>query len=169
MNMDRTPEQDFARELHDREYVKLYGAADAKAEFALTLARAREEANKTQQELAAAMGRSQPYIAKLESGDANPTLSTVGSLLSVLGRRLKMRTEPLLPTVTVPSGLTSETTEILVRGPVEGFAKPQVSDAVSVQLGRGLIVFGNASGAEFEAGAASGYRGAKVLAGSAER
>lgn len=94
--MDRTPEQDFERELQDPEYVKLYGASDAKAEFAILLSRVRREANKTQQELADEIGSSQPYIAKLEGGDANPTLGAVGSILAVLGFRLVMDIKPLL-------------------------------------------------------------------------
>jgi len=94
--MIRTPRQDLEQELQDREYTKLYGAAQAKAEFALTLAKSRNRSAMTQNELADRLGLSQPYIAKLEGGDANPTLGTIGSLLAVLGLRLVMDTEPLL-------------------------------------------------------------------------
>ncbi|MBI2910008.1 MAG: helix-turn-helix domain-containing protein [Chloroflexi bacterium] len=94
--MDRTPEDDLERELQDLEKAKLFGAADAKAEFAVVLARARRESHITQKELADKMGLSQPYIAKLEGGDANPTLGKVGSILAALGLCLRMRTEALL-------------------------------------------------------------------------
>lgn len=94
--MVRTPVQDLERELQDLEYAKLYGAADAKAEFAITLAKVRQSLDMTQKELAERSGVTQPYIAKLEGGEANPTLGAVGSLLAVIGFRLAMDTKPLL-------------------------------------------------------------------------
>jgi len=105
--MARTPRKDLERELRDPEYAKLYGAADAKAEFAVTLARARRKAKITQKELAHRLGLRQPYIAKLEGGDANPTLGTAGSLLAVLGLRLVMDAEPLLSDRMVPTTVPS--------------------------------------------------------------
>lgn len=94
--MVRTPIQDLERELKDLEYAKLFGAAEAKAEFAVTLAKVRQSLEITQRELAEKSGVSQPYIAKLEGGEANPTLGAVGSLLAVMGLRLAMDTKPLL-------------------------------------------------------------------------
>lgn len=102
--MPRTPTEDRERDLRDPEYAKLYGAAHAKAEFAVTLARARAMARMTQEELACKLGRSQPYIAKLEGGDANPTLGAVGSILAALGLRLAMHTELLLPSLGYAEG-----------------------------------------------------------------
>ena len=95
--MIRTPEGDLEQELGDPEYVKLYGASDAKAEIAITLAEARHAAKKTQKELADAMSLSQPYVARLEGGEANPTIGTIGSLLAVMGFRLVIGTAPLSP------------------------------------------------------------------------
>ncbi len=95
--MIRTPEGDLEQELRDPEYVKLYGASDAKAEIAITLAEARHAAKKTQEEVADEMSLSQPYVAKLEGGEANPTIGTIGSLLAVMGFRLVARTAPLKP------------------------------------------------------------------------
>ena len=95
--MIRTPEGDLEQELRDPEYVRLYGASDAKAEIAITLAEARHAAKKTQKELADAMSLSQPYVARLEGGEANPTIGTIGSLLAVMGFRLVARTAPLKP------------------------------------------------------------------------
>ena len=103
--MVTTPRQDLERELRDPEYAKLYGAAQAKSQFAITLSKTRIASGMTQKELAEKPGRSQPYIAKLERGDANPTISTVGSLLAVFGRRLVTSAESLLP----PSVETSST------------------------------------------------------------
>ena len=99
-SMVTTPRQDLERELQDPEYAKLYGAAQAKAEFAVTLSNARISAGMTQKELAEKLGRSQPYIAKLERGDANPTIGTIGSLLAILDCRLVTRTHPLSPSPT---------------------------------------------------------------------
>lgn len=94
--MIRTPRQDLEQEFRDPEFVKLYGAADAKSEFAIALSRARAKVGITQKELADKLGLSQAYIAKLEGGEANPTLGTIGAMLAVLGLSLKMDTRPLL-------------------------------------------------------------------------
>jgi transcriptional regulator with XRE-family HTH domain len=106
--MIRTPEGDFEQELRDPEYVRLYGASDAKAEIAVTLAEARHAARKTQKELAEAMSLSQPYIARLEGGEANPTIGTIGSLLAILGFRLVTYTQPLLPQPVTFAGVSDE-------------------------------------------------------------
>ena len=100
--MIRTPRQYLEQELRDPEFVKLYGAADAKSEFAIALCRARARVGITQKELADKLGLSQAYIAKLEGGEANPTLGTIGTMLAVLGLSLKMDTEPLLSYETTP-------------------------------------------------------------------
>ena len=110
--MIRTPEQDLELELRDPEYVKLYGASDAKVEIAITLANARRSAKKTQKELADAMNRSQPYIARLEGGEANPTIGVLGSLLALLGYRLVVKIAPLLPELTVPSAESEISPEV---------------------------------------------------------
>src|SRR4030042_816091 len=94
--MIRTFREDLAESLHDREFAEKFGAAQAKSAFALTLAKARRKAGVTQQELAHRSGVSQSYIAKLESGEANPTLGTIGNLLSLLGLRLTTDAIPLL-------------------------------------------------------------------------
>ena len=101
--MIRTPEGDLEQELRDPEYVKLYGASDAKAEIAITLAEARHAAKKTQKEVADAMSLSQPYVARLEGGEANPTIGTIGSLLAIMGFRLVTQTAPLSPEPTSPA------------------------------------------------------------------
>lgn len=95
--MIRTPDEDLKRELQDIEYVKLYGASDCKAEIAVTLSTARQNAGKTQKELAESMNLSQPYIARLEGGEANPTIGTIGSILAMLGCRLITDTVSLVP------------------------------------------------------------------------
>lgn len=95
--MTSTPREDLIRRLDSLHYAKLYGAESAKVDFAVTLVRARRAAPLTQKELAERLGVSQAYIAKLEGGEANPTLGTIGSLLATLGRRLVTDTDDLRP------------------------------------------------------------------------
>lgn len=95
--MARTFEGDLQKNLRDPEFAKWFGAAQAKSSFALTLANARAKLGLTQKQLASRAGVSQAYIAKLEGGEANPTLDTIGSLLAVLGFGLTTGTTTLSP------------------------------------------------------------------------
>jgi len=95
--MTRTFRDDLDQNLRDLEFAKRFGAARAKSSFAITLAEARRQLNLTQQQLAAELGVSQSYIAKLEGGEANPTLERIGSLLAVLGLSLITDTTALSP------------------------------------------------------------------------
>jgi transcriptional regulator with XRE-family HTH domain len=95
--MTRTFEEDLTKTLKDPESARIFGAAHANSSFALTLALARKKLGVTQQELAEKAGVSQAYIAKLEGGEANPTLGRIGSLLAVLGLSLVTDTAPLSP------------------------------------------------------------------------
>jgi len=102
----RTFENDLKQELKDPEFAKYFGAARAKSNFAITLAKTRKQLNLTQQQLAAILGVSQSYIAKLEGGEANPTLERIGSLLAILGLGLTTDTTSLSP---YPDTLPRET------------------------------------------------------------
>lgn len=95
--MDEKLRQQLIQELKNPEFIKLYGKELARTDFALTLCRAREKAGVTQKDLSAKLGLSQPYIAKLESGKANPTLGKVGAILAILGFRLVTSLAPLVP------------------------------------------------------------------------
>jgi len=95
--MTRAFRDDLKENLRDLEFAKRFGAARAKSSFAITLAEARRQLNLTQQQLAARLGVSQSYVAKLEGGEANPTLDTIGSLLAVLGLSLTTGTTTLSP------------------------------------------------------------------------
>jgi len=97
--MNRTFEDDLRVKLRDPEFAKMFGAAQAKSNFALTLARARERLGLTQKELADKAEVSQAYIAKLEGGEANPTLERIGTLLAVAGLSLITDTTTLFPTL----------------------------------------------------------------------
>ncbi len=95
--MTRTFRDDLERNLRDPDFAKGFGAARAKSNFAITLAEARRQLNLTQQQLAAKLGVSQSYVAKLEGGEANPTLERIGSLLATLGLGLTTDTTTLSP------------------------------------------------------------------------
>ena len=91
-----TPEHDLEENLQDIEFKTYYGEAMAKQEIAVALAKARISKGMTQVEVAEKVGHSQPYIAKLERGDANPTIGKIGSLLANLDLKLKTSVEPLI-------------------------------------------------------------------------
>ncbi len=93
--MPATPTDDLLERLKDSEYAKLYGEENAKVDFAITLTKARKSLNLTQRILAEKLGISQPYVAKLEGGEANPTLGTIGRLLAAIELRLVTGTAPL--------------------------------------------------------------------------
>lgn len=93
---------DLEKELQDTEFASYYGADQAKIRLAFTLVEARNRVNLTQKEVADTLKVSQPYIAKLERGDANPTIGKIGSMLAQLGLRFNMQAEPLLPQPVAP-------------------------------------------------------------------
>ena len=95
--MNRIFRDDLEKQLRDSEFAKMFGAAQAKSSFAITLTEARRQLNLTQQQLAARLGVSQSYVAKLEGGEANPTLDRIGSLLAILGLGLTTSTTALSP------------------------------------------------------------------------
>jgi transcriptional regulator with XRE-family HTH domain len=90
-------ESDLIEELKDPVFKLNFGAESAKSEFGLVLCNARQKVGLTQMELSRQLEVSQPYIAKLERGEANPTLSVAGKILAVLGLRLEFNTAPLAP------------------------------------------------------------------------
>lgn len=68
------------------EYEKL----EVEYTLARELVKARLAKKLTQEELADKIGVKQEYIARLESGSANPTLSTINRVSKVLGKRIKL-------------------------------------------------------------------------------
>jgi transcriptional regulator with XRE-family HTH domain len=95
--VNRSFKEDLENNLRDPEFAKRFGAARAKSNFAITLSETRRSLNLTQKELANKLGVSQSYIAKLEGGEANPTLDRIGSLLAILGLSLTTGTTALSP------------------------------------------------------------------------
>lgn len=93
--MYRAVKDDINERLRNPKYLRDYGAELAKVAFALLLSEARVRAGLTQKDLAELLGHSQPYIAKLESGEANPTLAAIGSMLAAINLRLVVESAPV--------------------------------------------------------------------------
>ncbi len=81
--------------LKDGEYKQGFGSEIAKLEVAAALADARETAGMTQLALAERANVSQAYIAKLERGDANPTIGHIGRLLACMGLSISVSVAPI--------------------------------------------------------------------------
>lgn len=86
--MVRTLKDALTENLQDKEFARGFGAELAKTDFAMLLVRARKAKGVTRQQLAAMAGFTESYIARLESGEANPTVGKIGELLALLGFRL---------------------------------------------------------------------------------
>lgn len=86
--MNKQIQNDLERRLEDRDFAEEYGGNIARAEIAVTVSEARRSCKLTQEELAKMLGSSQSYIAKLEGGDANPTIGNIGRILANMGLRL---------------------------------------------------------------------------------
>jgi transcriptional regulator with XRE-family HTH domain len=71
-----------------------YEALEEEFSVASLLIEARTRSHLTQAELAERMGTSQSTIARLESGKAKPTLSTLRKLAKATGTHLKITLEP---------------------------------------------------------------------------
>src|SRR3972149_2966304 len=90
-------DKDLIEELKNPEFAQGYGGERLKSNIGWAMLEARRKAGVTQKELAEKLGLSQPYIAKLESGEANPTLGTVGRIFAALGLQVVVETAPLAP------------------------------------------------------------------------
>ncbi len=83
--------------LKDIEYRKEFGSENAKLEMAAALVHAREVMNMTQAALAERAGTSQAYIARLEKGDANPTIGNIGRLFACMWLKPSIEPTPMEP------------------------------------------------------------------------
>jgi transcriptional regulator with XRE-family HTH domain len=71
-----------------------YDALEAEFALASMLIDARTQAKLSQQQLATKMGTSQSAIARLESGIAKPSLSTLERFAKATGTRVRVSLEP---------------------------------------------------------------------------
>jgi transcriptional regulator with XRE-family HTH domain len=83
--------------LEDLEIRAEYGSATFKYDIAAALVAARKMKNLTQAALANIAGVSQAYIAKLESGEANPTIGRIGAILASIWLKSEINLQPIVP------------------------------------------------------------------------
>ncbi len=88
-----------ARELHDEwmqdsEYRQAYKNMESEFALASAIIEARKQAGLTQEQLAERMGIKQPYIARLEGGSNNPSVSTLERIAEATNSQLKISFEP---------------------------------------------------------------------------
>jgi transcriptional regulator with XRE-family HTH domain len=86
---------DIRRRLKDPDYRRAFGAESIKMTVALALIDTRERAGLTQEELARLSNVSRAYIAKLESGKANPSVSKLGEMFGLLWAKPSITTKGL--------------------------------------------------------------------------
>ncbi len=80
--------------MKDPKYRKAYEALNDEFVLAAALIDVRGEAGLTQKELAQKMGTTQPFVARLESGQTRPSMRTLERLAEATGSRLLIRFEP---------------------------------------------------------------------------
>ena len=101
--------------LDDIEYRREFGAESAKLEVAAALADARDVAGITQAGLAERAEVSQAYIAKLERGDANPTIGHIGRLFACIWLKPSIGFAPIEPLTSFESVFIESKSEVEVR------------------------------------------------------
>ncbi len=87
---NRTPRGDLARDLHDPEFARLYGAEAAKAEFGAKFCLACEKARFSPTEVAQKLKISHQWLREIERGEANPRIGEIGAWLAVLGYTIRI-------------------------------------------------------------------------------
>ena len=78
------------RYMQDPEYAAEYERLEPVYDIISTITMARAEQNLTQRELAERCGMRQSAFARLESGNANPTLKTLQQVAKGLGKKLRI-------------------------------------------------------------------------------
>lgn len=88
--------EEIANRLQDDEERMAFGEEAVKIDLAIALTFARQERGLTQQQLADMVGVSRAYIARLETGEANPSISKAGRIFAALWLAPIDRPSPLL-------------------------------------------------------------------------
>ena len=87
-------EESFREWEKDPAFMDAYGALEDEFALARALIEARNTADMTQEEVAAAMGTTQAVIARLESGRTMPSTRTLERFAKATGMRLRISFEP---------------------------------------------------------------------------
>jgi len=86
-------EESFRAWRRDPKYVKAYDALEDEFALAAALIDARSKAGLSQEQVAKKMETSQPAVARLEGGKANPSLDTLRRFAKATGTRLRISFE----------------------------------------------------------------------------
>lgn len=86
-------EESFAKWRRDPKYLKAYDALEEEFALAEALIEARAQAGLSQEQVAKRMKTSQPAVARLEGGKANPSIGTLRRYGKATGSRLKISFE----------------------------------------------------------------------------
>jgi DNA-binding XRE family transcriptional regulator len=89
-------EQSIRERLDDHEIRSEYGAETLKYDVAAALVAARKMNNLTRTALATMAGVSPAYIAKVESGEANPSIGRIGAILASMWLKTDLHLAPLV-------------------------------------------------------------------------
>lgn len=76
--------------MKDPEYAEAYEALQPEYDIVKALITTRADEDLTQKELAERCGMKQSAFARIESGNANPTLSTLKQLAKGMGKQLRI-------------------------------------------------------------------------------
>jgi len=94
MSKKRIPAQDvFANWRKEPDYLRAYAALEGEYAIAAAMISARSHAGLTQAELARRMGTTQSAVARMESGKARPSTSTLEKVAKATGTRLRVAFE----------------------------------------------------------------------------
>ena len=88
-------EESFEKWRQDPAFMAEYDALEDEFVLAGALIRARASCDMSQQEIAAAMGTSQPAVARLEGGKSNPSIATLRRYAAAVGAKLVIGFEPI--------------------------------------------------------------------------
>jgi ribosome-binding protein aMBF1 (putative translation factor) len=92
------PASDAFREWRkDPDYIAAYDALEEEFALASALIKARGAAGLTQEQVASAMGTTQAFVARLESGRGLPSTRTLEKFAKATGTRLRISFEPENP------------------------------------------------------------------------
>ena len=87
-------EEAFKEWRKDPDYVAAYDAMEEEFALASALIKARGDADMTQEQVASAMGTTQAFIARLESGRGLPSTRTLERFAKATHTRLRISFEP---------------------------------------------------------------------------
>jgi ribosome-binding protein aMBF1 (putative translation factor) len=92
------PVEEVAKQwMQDPKFRAEYDALEDEFALASALIRARGDADMTQEQVAAAMGTTQAFVARLESGRVLPSTRTLERFAKATHTKLRIRFEPEMP------------------------------------------------------------------------